>query len=107
MKSFFKYLLATILGVILAFSIMFFIFVGIAGAVVSSQDKPVSVKPRTILMLKFDQPVVDRKSSLPFPVMNPLNFGFNNQIGLNEVLSNISKASKDTNICGIYLELSM
>jgi protease-4 len=106
MKSFFKFLLASILGVMLAFAIMFFIFAGIAGIIVSSQDKPVSVKPQSILMLKLDQPVHDRKPSLPIPGMNALNFGFDNQIGLNEVLSNINKACKDTNICGIYLELS-
>ena len=106
MKSFFKYLLASILGVMLAFAILFFILVGIAGIVVSSQDKPVSVKPQSILLLKLDQPVHDRKPSLPMPAMSPLSFGFDNQIGLNEILSNINKACKDTNICGIYLELS-
>jgi protease-4 len=106
MKNFFKFLLASLLGVMLACAIMFFIFVGIAGAIVSSQNKPVSIKPRTILMLKLDQPIHDRKYSLPLPGLNPFNFGFDNQIGLNEVLSNISKACKDTNICGIYLELT-
>ena len=106
MKSFFKYLLASILGVILAFTILFFIIAGIAGAIVSSQDKPVSVKPQSILLLKLDQPIIDRKPSLPIYGINPMNFGFDNQIGLNDVLSNINKACKDTNICGIYLELS-
>lgn len=71
MKSFLKYLFASILGVILAFAIMFFIFVGIASALVASQDKPVTVKPQSILMLKLDQPIYDRKPSLPMPAMSP------------------------------------
>ena len=107
MKSFFKYLLASILGVMLACTIMFFIFLGIISAVVSSQNKPFQVKSKSILMLKLDQPIIDRKPSLPLPGFSPGNFGMDNRIGLNDLLSNINKASKDTNICGIYLQLSM
>ncbi len=106
MKSFLKYLLASILGVLLAGLIMFFIFFGIISAIVSSQDKPFQVKPHSILMLKIDQPIVDRKPSLPLPGLDLGIFGVGYQIGLNDLLNNINKASKDSNICGIYLQLS-
>jgi protease-4 len=106
MKSFLKYLLASILGVILASAIMFFIILGTISAIVSSQDKPFQVKPQSILMLKLDQPIIDRKPSLPLPGFNLGSFGMDNRIGLNDLLNNIHKASKDTNICGIYLQLS-
>lgn len=106
MKSFLKYLLASILGVIIASLILFFITLGIVGAIVSSQDKEFKVNPQSILMLKLDQPISDRKPANPFAGINPLSMGIETQIGLNEVLANIKKASKDTNICGIYLELS-
>jgi protease-4 len=98
MKSFLKYLLATIVGVFLASLVMFFIFLGIISALISIQEKPVEIKDNSILMLKLDKPVSDRKPSIPF---------FSTKaIGLNEVLSNIQKAKEDEKIKGIYLEPS-
>ncbi len=49
MKSFFKYLLATIVGVLLSFLLVFLIMMGIAGSMVSSADKAVEVKDNSIL----------------------------------------------------------
>jgi protease-4 len=106
MKSFFKYLLASILGVFIAFLIMLFIAIGIIGALISSQDKPVEIKANTILLLKLNQPINDRKSSFPSLMYNLTSIGAENQLGLNDILNNISKAGKDENIRGIYLELS-
>src|SRR5512145_3149979 len=106
MKSFFKYLLASVLGVIIGFAVIFFILAGIIGAMISVEDKPVSVKDNTILLLKFDQPINDRKSSLPAFALNLANFGASNSMGLNEILENISKAKRDEHIKGIYLQLS-
>ena len=106
MKSFFKYLLASILGVLIAVVILFFISMGIITALVSSQDKPVDIKSNTILMLKLDQPINDRKSPFPMLVVNLTSLGAGNALGLNDILDNIAKAGQDENISGIYLELS-
>jgi protease IV len=106
MKSFLKFLLASILGVMISGLIIFLILMGVIGAMVSSQDKTFEVKPQSILMLKLDQPVVDRKSTLPIPAFGSGILGIENQIGLNDLLANLNKAAKDTNICGIYLEMS-
>ena len=106
MKSFLKYVLASVLGVMLAGLILFFIILGVMSAIISSQDKPFQVKPKSVLMLKLDQPIIDRKPNLPLPSFGLGNIGMINQIGLNDLLNNINKASKDTNICGIYLQLS-
>ena len=106
MKSFFKYLLASILGILIASLIMFFITIGIISVLVTSQDKPVGIKSNTILMLKLDQPINDRKSPLPMFVYNLTSFGAETQLGLNDILNNISKAGQDENIRGIFLELS-
>jgi protease IV len=106
MKSFLKYLLASILGVLLAGLILILILVAIISAGISSQDKPVEIKSKTILVLNLDKPINDRKSSLPVIVYNLSNLGAENQIGLNDLLSNITKAGKDDNIKGIYLQLS-
>jgi protease IV len=106
MKKFFTYLLASILGVIIASLIVFFVTFGIIGAIVASQDKPVEIADNTLLQLKLDKSIKDRKSSLPFLDYNLFLFGTDNQIGLNDVLKNITKAVTDDNIKGIFLDLS-
>jgi protease-4 len=106
MKSFFKYLLASILGVIIASLIIFFVTVGIFSALIASQDKPVDIESNTILWLQLNQPIKDRKPSMPMLVYNLSDFGAENQLGLNDILNNIEKARHDANIRGIYLELS-
>jgi protease-4 len=99
MKSFLKYLLATIVGVILASLVMFFIFLGVISALISIQEKPVEIKDNSILMLKLDEPITDRKPAIPFFSAKAL--------GLNQILENIQKAKEDEKIKGIYLEPSV
>jgi protease IV len=106
MKSFFKYLLASILGFVIASIVVIFIFIGIVSAIVNSEDKVENIKENSILMLKFDQPIHDRKSSMPLVSLNITSFGAENAMGLNDILKNINKARLDTNIRGIYLQLS-
>lgn len=106
MKSFLKYLLASILGVFIALFIFFLISIGFISALISSQDKPVDIKSNSILMLRLNQPIHDRKSPMPALVFNLSSIGANTPLGLNDILNNIHKASQDENIRGIYLELS-
>lgn len=104
MKNFFKMMLATIAGVIISGILLFFIFLGIVGAIVSSADSPVEVKSNSILKLTFDKQIVERS---PDNLLASLNLGMRDeQIGLSTILSNIKKAKTDDNIKGIYLELS-
>jgi protease IV len=105
MKSFFKYLLASILGVIIASVLLFFIAVGMLSAILASQDKPVEIKSKTVLVLRLNLPINDRKPNMPTLGFN-LNLSSDNQLGLNDILNNIEKARLDTNISGIYLEMS-
>lgn len=106
MKSFFKYLLASILGFFIASFIIVLIFIGIISAAISSGSESEEIKANSILMLKLDQPINDRKSNMPKISLNLANFGTENALGLNEILKNIHKARLDTNIRGIYLQLS-
>jgi protease-4 len=106
MKSFFKYLLASILGVIIASLLLFFIAIGLLSAVISSQDKPVDIKKNTILMLKLNQPINDRKPSMPAFFYDFSILSAENQLGLNDILNCLEKARLDTNIRGVYLDLS-
>jgi protease IV len=104
MKSFLKYVLATIVGIVVSSIILFLLFVGIISAVVSSQQKTVEIKSNSILCLKLDQQIVDRKPSLPFNISTLRRV---QKTGLNDLLQNISKAKEDPKIKGILLELNI
>ncbi len=103
MKSFLKYLLATVVGIILSSVVLFFIFFGVVSAIMSGKEKEADVKPNSILYMKLDQTIVDRKPKIPFDFNTLMK---KQQIGLNELLNSIDKAAEDENISGIHLDLS-
>ncbi|HPJ46168.1 MAG TPA: signal peptide peptidase SppA [Tenuifilaceae bacterium] len=104
MKNFFKYLLATILGVFITGLLMFFIFFGIAGAIMSKSDKAVEVKENSLLVVKFDNEIVDRGSKSPFDDFNFASMKPSQKLGLNDILKAIKNAADDPKILGIYME---
>jgi protease IV len=104
MKSFLKAVLATIVGILVTSFVLFLFFVGIISVIISSQEKETEIKANSILWLKLDQQIVDRKPSMPF------NLGSLSRVqktGLNVLLENIDKAKDDPNMKGIHLELSI
>jgi protease-4 len=103
MKSFLKYLLASVLGVIIAMAVLFFIGMGVVGSIMSISEKPAEIKENTVLKLELNKPIVDRSPPIPF---NLALLGGEQQLGLNSILANIEKAKKDNNIAGIYLDFS-
>ncbi len=107
MKSFFKYLLATIVGVLLSFLLVFLIMMGIAGSMVSSADKAVEVKDNSILYMDLKNEIVDRASSNPFETLDLATFEPQKNLGLNEILKAIAKAKDDPRIKGILLEFDV
>lgn len=106
MKGFFKYLLASTLGVIIAGIILLMIFFGAIGAMVASQDKPVKVNQNTVLHIELNQPIADRNSNNPMKNFNFSSFKPSAELGLDAILKNIEKAKYDNNITGIYLDLT-
>jgi protease-4 len=107
MKTFFKMLLASILGVIIAGLLLFFILLGIGTALISSGDGVVEIEPNSILKLTLDNEIFDRDPNNPLAGLNFAGFGKERQEGLVEIMDNIKKAKDDVNIKGIYLELSI
>jgi len=104
MKDFLKYTLATIVGIIVA-SIMFFFFMLIIISA-ASQEKPVEVKPNTILYITLTEIIVERAEENPFDIFPSDGFSAMKQLGLNNIIDNIKKAKQDDNIAGIFMELS-
>lgn len=108
MKQFFKYVLATIVGVVLSSIVIFLLFLGIVGAIVSSADKKeVKVEPNSILYIDLKQEIVDRGSEDPFKGFDFASFQPNSPIGLNQILKAIANAKEDSNIKGILMELDV
>jgi len=107
MKSFFKFLLASILGVFIASIIMFFISMGIITALISSADKTVTIPSESLLHLKLNYPIPDRTPANPFENFDFVNMEPTIDMGLNDILKNIEKATKDEKIKGIYLDLTI
>lgn len=106
MKSFLKYTLATIVGIIIVNAFIFFIFISFIGIFAGLYEQPFNVKENTVLHLTFNSPIPDKASTNPLDNMNILSLTPTKQIGLNKILAYIKEAKTDQRISGIYLDLS-
>lgn len=102
MKEFFKYVLATIVGIILT-SIIFTVItiVSVAG-MVASEGATSAVPKNAVLRFKLQGEVVDRAGEgSPFDIISQ---GEDFTIGLDQALDALKKAAKNDKVKGIYLE---
>jgi protease IV len=107
MKQFFKFLFASMLGFILGIIVLFFLFIFIVSAAVSSMGtEEVKVSNGSVLQINFSQPIRDRSSNNPFEGLNFSTLKSNKQLGMNDILKSIENASTDDNIKGIFLDFS-
>jgi protease-4 len=104
MKQFFKFVLATIIGIFITSIIGLFIIVGIVAA--AGSDKEIEVRSNSILYMSFKFPITERTPNNPFNGVSFLGLDENKSIGLNDILANIKKAKADDNIKGIFLDES-
>src|ERR1700753_1144723 len=100
MKQFFKFVLASLVAMIVVGVIFVLIIVVIVAA---SSDKTVDVDSNSILQISFNIPVTERTPDDPLA-----NLGISDQksIGLNDILADIAKAKIDKHIKGIFLDES-
>ncbi|WP_099366949.1 signal peptide peptidase SppA [Sphingobacterium sp. 1.A.4] len=108
MRSFFKYVLATITGIIISSIILFFIVIGIIGAMVSSVGtKSETITPsNAVLMINLDHTITEKTEPNPFEGLDVPGYSGTRSIGLNDILSRIKAAKEDANIKGIYLNVA-
>ncbi len=107
MKDFFKYTLATIVGITVVSIISFFLFFMVVGVIISSTEQQATVSDNSLLILKLNRKIVDRAPVDPFEGLNIPGFKQGKRAGLNDILKSIEKASYDSRIKGIYLKLSV
>ncbi|MDJ0366940.1 signal peptide peptidase SppA [Hymenobacter sp. H14-R3] len=99
MGQFFKFVLATLVG-LLVFSLLgVVLLVGLGAALGSSSDKPVA--SNSVLELKLDKPISERKESADLLSSSGSTIGL---VGLKEV---IRRAKADGDIKGILLNLEL
>ncbi len=101
MGQFFKFLLASCLGVFLAMIALVGIGTIIIASIVSSAEKPPRIEPNTVLHLTFGQQVPEKTNNIQVFTFDP------NQdkiLGLQDMLRAIEQAKSDDNIKGIFLE---
>ncbi|QHL87044.1 signal peptide peptidase SppA [Nibribacter ruber] len=102
MLQFLKYVLATIVGLLLFMVLGFIILAGIAAA---STDDTVKIEEKSVLELKLNEPILERSPRSPFAELGLSDVLGETGIGLDEIKASIRKAKTDDNIKGILLNL--
>ena len=106
MKEFFKYVLATVVGLIAVSIIGFFLFFMAIGILISSTEKQVTVQNNSMLVLDMTRQIVDRAPNDPFQDIDIPGFPKLKTIGLDDIQTALEKAVHDDRIKGVYLKLS-
>lgn len=108
MKEFFKFVFASMVGVILSFFVIFLLMVIMITAVVTSaaSDKKTELSENTVLHLNLAHPVSERTDKSPLGNFDFMGIHSEKNLGLNDILANIRDARSNDNIKGIYLDVS-
>lgn len=104
MKSFLKYTLATITGLIVAGILFFFVSLASFSLMIASAEKPVSISSNSVLVLNTGLIIPEKGTSDPFSSFDPINFTFTPAPGINDILKNLEKAAGDEKIKGVLIE---
>jgi protease-4 len=104
--NFWKTLLASILGTILALGLIIVLFILlIISAVGSAEDEGrVKLKENSVLHLELDQMISERSNDNDMN-FNPMSFNSEKSLGLNGFIKDLEKAKSDDKIRGIFLEV--
>lgn len=106
MKQFFKFMLASFVGTVLTIVITLIVVVGMISSIIAmSEQQQVKVKPHSVLQINWKTPITDRSSENPFDGFDFASMKSNKPAGLNDILNNIEKATNDSNIEGIFLDM--
>ena len=104
MKSFLKYVLATIVGVVIVSFVMVLMFiVSIAGMAISGSES-VSVKKNSVFTLMLSGQLSERTEEDP---LSMLTGSLSEVTGLDDIINAIAKAKDNDDIKGIYIEAGM
>ncbi|SFC82401.1 signal peptide peptidase SppA [Spirosoma endophyticum] len=103
MLQFLKYVLATVVGLLVFSFVGILMLIGVGAALSSSDDKKADVKENSVLKLNLDIPIEERSNENPFNGFGPFS-GPSDAIGLIELKQALKNAKEDNNIKGIYMQ---
>lgn len=106
MRFFWKAFFASLAAIVVATILFMFLMAGFVASLATIGEQSVTVKENSLLILKLDNRIVERKSNNPFEDLELPGFEGSTTTGLNQIFHAIQKAKSDSNIKGIYLELS-
>lgn len=108
MKEFFKYVFATVVGIVIATTLFFIFFIALIVGVVNStlKDEKVQVSSNSVLFLNLDQIITERTAEDPFSRLPVVGSEGDKSIGFNDLIRGLRKAKIDDNIKCIYLYIS-
>ncbi len=100
MKNFFTSFLGSLAAMFVGSILFIFILLALI-----PEEKTHSIKENSVLHIKLDKPIAERGTKNPF---ENISFDGNSEmpLGLNDILDNLEKAAADSNIRGIFLDLS-
>ena len=103
MLQFLKYVLATVVGLLVFSFVGVLLLIGVGAALSSSDDKKADVKENSVLKINLDIPIEERSNESPFNGFGPIS-GPSDAIGLIELKRALKNAKEDNNIKGIYMQ---
>jgi len=108
MREFFKYVFATVVGIIISTFLIFIVFIIIIAGIVSSidDDQPKDVASNSVLYLNLDQNIKERTPGKSFDNLPIVGSGGGKSIGFNDIIRALKRAKTDDNITCIYLNVS-
>ncbi|MDX5438177.1 MAG: signal peptide peptidase SppA [Pontibacter sp.] len=105
MLNFLKYVLATIVGLLIFFFISILLLIGIAASTASRDE--VKVAENSVLELKLDKPISERDPKDPLAELGFSFGGLSSTDGLDQIKASIRRAKEDENIEGIFLNMTL
>jgi len=108
MREFFKYVFATVVGIVISTFLIFLVFVVFIAAIVSSMDddKSVDVADNSVLYLNMDQNIKERSPNKSLENLPIFGSGGSKSIGFNDLIKALKRAKSDDNIKCIYLNVT-
>jgi protease-4 len=106
MKEFFKYVFATVVGIVISSVVLGILFFIVIIGMISSldNDKETVVKNNSVLYLNLDQAITERTPEKSLGSL--LGAGTDRAVGFNDVIMALKKAQSDDKIQAVYINVS-
>lgn len=107
MKQFFKFTLASFLGVLFCTIFVFLVLSGILGSMITTKESVPEIKDNSVLLIRLDKPIYDREVSDISSLAGAIGGETVGNIGLTEFIYVIQRAKTDSKIKAIMLDLAV